>query len=160
MRFPIDEDLPRSAALSLGQAGHLADRVRDVGLRGRPDREIFQWAQKHRAVLVTGDMGFASTVDFPPGSHCRIVVLRFPYEASVASVNKELSLQSHCSPKGIFAASLLCRNPAGGYGFAGHRNPLFGCRERKLQARPSEIWWAESCANRKRLLALAGPGPA
>ena len=90
MRFPVDEYLPRSAALNLREAGHQADHVRDVGLRGRPDREVFQWAQDHQAVLVTGDIGFASTVTFPPGSHWRIVVLRFPNEASVASVNKEL----------------------------------------------------------------------
>ncbi|MEW5934646.1 MAG: DUF5615 family PIN-like protein [Bacillota bacterium] len=72
------------------QAGHQADHVRGVGLRGRPDREVFQWAQDHQAVLVTGDMGFASTVTFPLGSHWGIIVLRFPNEASVASVNKEL----------------------------------------------------------------------
>lgn len=32
---------PRSAALNLRQAGHQADHVRDVGLRGRPGREFF-----------------------------------------------------------------------------------------------------------------------
>jgi len=90
MRFLVDEDLPRSAALNLGQAGHLADHVRDVGLRGRPDREVFQWAQEQRSVLITGDMGFASTVTFPLGSHWGIIVLRFPNEASVASMNREL----------------------------------------------------------------------
>jgi predicted nuclease of predicted toxin-antitoxin system len=74
MRFLVDEDLPRSAALNLRQAGHQADHVRDVGLRGRPDREVFQWAQDHQPVLVTGDMGFASTVAFPLGSHWRIIV--------------------------------------------------------------------------------------
>ncbi|HHY93710.1 MAG TPA: hypothetical protein GX513_01675 [Firmicutes bacterium] len=41
-------------------------------------------------MVVTGDMGFASTVTFPLGSHWGVVVLRFPNEASVASVNKKL----------------------------------------------------------------------
>jgi len=90
MRFLVGEDLPRSAVLNLRQAGYQADHVRDVGLRGRPDREVFQWAQDHQAVLVTGDMGFASTVAFPLGSHWGIIVLRFPNEASVSSVNREL----------------------------------------------------------------------
>jgi len=112
MRFLIDEDLPRSA-VSLRQAGHLADHVRDVGLRGRPDREIFQWAQKHRAVLVTGDMGFASTVDFPPGSHCRIVVLRFPNEASVASVNKELLVAVSSLSEGDIRDFIVVPEPGG-----------------------------------------------
>lgn len=64
MRFLVDEDLPRSAALNLRQAGGQADHVRDVGLRGRPDREVFRWAQDHRAVLVTGAAGFAGLVSF------------------------------------------------------------------------------------------------
>jgi len=113
MRFLVDEDLPRSAALNLRQAGHQADHVRDVGLRGRPDREVFQWAQDQGAVLVTGDMGFASTVAFPLGSHGGIIVLRFPNEASVASMNRELLAAVRLLSENDVRGSVVVLEPGG-----------------------------------------------
>ena len=46
LRFLVDEDLPRSLARALRGAGHVAADVRDEGLRGEPDRRIFDVAQK------------------------------------------------------------------------------------------------------------------
>jgi len=43
-RFLIDEALPRSIARELRAAGHEADDVRDIGLRGQRDERIFQEA--------------------------------------------------------------------------------------------------------------------
>jgi len=113
MRFLIDEDLPRSAALGLMRAGHLADHVRDVGLRGASDHEVFEWAQEHQAVLVTGDMGFASAVAFPPGSHHGILVLRFPNEASVPSVNRELLVAVSSLSEEDIRGSIIVLEPGG-----------------------------------------------
>jgi len=36
-RFLVDEDMPRSTARTLREAGYVADDARDVGLRGRTD---------------------------------------------------------------------------------------------------------------------------
>ena len=43
-RFLVDEDMPRSTAVILRQAGYQAEDVRDVGLRGHTDEEIFAYA--------------------------------------------------------------------------------------------------------------------
>lgn len=86
----IDEDLPRSTAGALRQAGHTATDVRDVGLRGRSDDEVFVYAQARGLTLLTADMGFANILRFPLGTHAGIVVLRVPNELSTAELNRLL----------------------------------------------------------------------
>ena len=76
----VDENLPRSLGPALQQLGYTVKDVRDEGLRGRPDEEVFRFAQREKAILVTGDVGFADTLRFPLGSHHGIVVARLPNE--------------------------------------------------------------------------------
>ena len=89
-KFLIDEDMPRSVAVVLRQAGHAAEDVRDVGLRGRGDQEIFDYAQAQGAILITADKGFSNILRFPPGTHAGIVVVRVPNELPTLRVNDEL----------------------------------------------------------------------
>ncbi len=88
--FLVDEDMPRSTAAVLRQAGHSATDVRDVGLRGHSDAEVFAFAQSRRAALVTADKGFANVVSFPPGRHWGLIVLRVPNELPTRQVNQTL----------------------------------------------------------------------
>lgn len=88
--FLVDEDMPRSTAVALREAGHNALDVRDVGLRGHSDAEVFAFAQSQRAVLVSADKGFADTVTFVPGTHEGLVVLRLPNELPTREVNRQL----------------------------------------------------------------------
>ena len=88
--FLVDEDMPRSTALALRQAGYDAADVRDLGLRGATDPVVFAHAQRTDAVLVTEDKGFANALAFPPGSHAGIVVVRVPNELPTQAVNREL----------------------------------------------------------------------
>ena len=89
-RFLIDEDVPRSTAVALRDAGFHAEDVRDVGLRGHSDADVFAHAQTTGAVLVSCDKGFANTLAFPVGSHAGIIVIRIPDEASPSELNREL----------------------------------------------------------------------
>lgn len=89
-RFLIDEDMPRSTAVVLRNAGYEVEDVRDVGLRGHSDADVFAYAQTHGAVLVSCDKGFANTLAYPIGSHAGIVVVRIPDEAPPAELNHEL----------------------------------------------------------------------
>lgn len=88
--FLVDEDMPRSTARALRKAGHRAEDVRDVGLRGRSDAEVFDYAQRRGTILVTQDREFANLIKFPLGSHRGIIVLRVPNEFSTSRVNREL----------------------------------------------------------------------
>ncbi|MCW5793406.1 MAG: DUF5615 family PIN-like protein [Nitrospira sp.] len=48
----------------------------DVGLSGKPDEEVFAWAQQQSAVVVTFDEDFADGRSFPAQRHHGIVRLR------------------------------------------------------------------------------------
>lgn len=64
-RFLVDEDLPRSLAPALREAGFDTQDVRDVGLRGCSDAEVFARAQAEDRILLTADLGFANALAFP-----------------------------------------------------------------------------------------------
>jgi predicted nuclease of predicted toxin-antitoxin system len=82
-RFLIDENLPRSLAPRLREAGFEAVDIRDLGLRGKPDTEILEGALAHDAVLVTEDVGFVSLMrEHPTLKGC--VLVRLPNEWSTA----------------------------------------------------------------------------
>lgn len=90
-RFLIDEDLHRTLEETLIQLGHQASDVRDEGLRGASDNQVFQFAQEHNAVVITADLDFSNTVRFPIDSHHGIVILRFANELSTAAINAEVT---------------------------------------------------------------------
>lgn len=59
MRFLVDAQLPPALAQRLGEKGHFAAHVMDVGLDVATDRQIWAYASKRGAVLVTKDGDFA-----------------------------------------------------------------------------------------------------
>ena len=84
--FLVDENLPRSLAPRLREAGFEMQDFRDLGLRGAPDTEIFDTALLRGAVLLTGDLGFSRLLrTFPeaPG----IVLVRVPNDWSSSAIN-------------------------------------------------------------------------
>jgi predicted nuclease of predicted toxin-antitoxin system len=50
--------------------------VKEAKLDGRPDSEIFRWAQSRHAIVITYDEDFADARSFSLGSHYGIVRLR------------------------------------------------------------------------------------
>ena len=90
LKFLTDEDVPRSTARVLRDAGFDAVDVRDVGLRGRSDSEVFAYAQQERRILITCDMGFSNILHFPPGENEGILVVRIPDSEKVEKFNEEI----------------------------------------------------------------------
>jgi len=90
LKFVIDEDMPRSTARVLKANGFEALDVRDYGLRGKNDEEIFAFAQENNAALMTGDLGFGNLLHFPVGSHSGIVIAHFPNEMSSSELNNQI----------------------------------------------------------------------
>src|SRR5690348_13237113 len=76
-RFLIDDTLAETLLPALHAAGWQAEHTRDVGLRGRPDREIFAYAQGHQAAIVMQDHDLADGQRFPP-PHAGIVLVQLP----------------------------------------------------------------------------------
>ena len=92
--FLVDEDMPRSTTVALRQAGYGASDVREVGLRGHSDREVFDYAQARGAILVSADKGFANTLAFPLGTHAGLIVVRVPNEPA----DTEGERRASCAP--------------------------------------------------------------
>lgn len=91
MNAVIDEDLPRTLAETLSNLGFSVFDIRDHGLRGSSDDQIFNFAQKQKAVLFSGDLGFSNILTFPLGGHNGICILRFPNETSVQRIKGEVA---------------------------------------------------------------------
>ena len=89
-RFLVDEDVSRLITRSLEAAGYDTEDVRDVGLRARADQDVFLYAGKRGAILITADKGFANTFRFPLGTHHGIIVVRIPDELPTEVVTREL----------------------------------------------------------------------
>ncbi|HET9475996.1 MAG TPA: DUF5615 family PIN-like protein [Dehalococcoidia bacterium] len=91
-RFLVDEALPESLVLTLRQAGHDAEHVREAGMAGATDDEVFEHAQASSALLLTPDLEFGDTRRYPPGSHAGILVIRMPRVAAEAMVQEVMRL--------------------------------------------------------------------
>jgi predicted nuclease of predicted toxin-antitoxin system len=90
LRLLVDEDLPRSLAPALRAAGHIAADVRDEGLRGHPDADVFQFAQRQGLAVLTGDIEFGNQIVYPPAAHRGVVLTRFPNDLAGAILVKQI----------------------------------------------------------------------
>lgn len=90
LRFLTDEDVPRSTARVLRDAGFDALDVRDVGLRGKSDTRVYAYAQQEKRLLITCDMGFSNILKFPPTQSIGLLVIRIPDSESIDRFNHEV----------------------------------------------------------------------
>ena len=84
MKVKLDENVPRSAALALIDAGHDVDTVTEEGLTGAADDVVLAAATDHGRLLVTLDRGLADIRRHPPGAHAGVLVLRVNDQSATA----------------------------------------------------------------------------
>ena len=74
----LDQNVPRVIKhwLRVRRTRWTIYHTSDVALSGRPDEEIFAWAQQRHAVIITFDEDFADQRTFPIGFHAGIIRLR------------------------------------------------------------------------------------
>ena len=76
MRIKLDGNLPEGLAPLLAALGHDVDSVRDEGLAGFEDSEVWAAAQRDGRFLITQDLDFSDTRKFMPGTHHGILLVR------------------------------------------------------------------------------------
>lgn len=78
LRILMDQNVPHAITdwLRAIRPSWLVEHVLDVGLSGKSDREVFDWAQQHVAIVITFDEDFADRRLFPVGEHCGVIRLR------------------------------------------------------------------------------------
>jgi len=111
VKFLVDEDLPRSTSKILRDKGFKVLDSRDSGLRGKSDQEVFSFARKERAVILTGDLGFGNVLNFPLGSHFGIVIIHFPSEISATGLNQQISREFDNLTEDDFKGNLIILEP-------------------------------------------------
>jgi predicted nuclease of predicted toxin-antitoxin system len=80
MRIKVDECLPFECADVLRLQGHNVETVRDEGLQGSPDHEVWGAAQREKRFLVTTDLDFSDVRQYKPGEHAGVLLLRLGKE--------------------------------------------------------------------------------
>jgi predicted nuclease of predicted toxin-antitoxin system len=110
-KFVLDEDMPRSTGMILREHGYDVKDVRDYGLRGAEDEEIYRFAQREEAVILTHDRGFGNILRFPLGNHFGIVVANFPNEMSTMEINRYLLERFKDLSGGDFTGNLIVVEP-------------------------------------------------
>jgi len=75
MKFVLDENFPRRATELLQGLGHEVIDARDTDLAGSDDIDLFDFVQKHKAVLLTTDRDFFHTIPFLYQRHEGVVVI-------------------------------------------------------------------------------------
>ncbi len=76
MLLKLDENLGRSHAELLRNAGHEADRVHDQGLSGETDSTVWDRVCDEGRFFIALDLDFADIRRYQPGSHPGILLLR------------------------------------------------------------------------------------
>lgn len=92
MKIKLDENLPQSIAALLTALGHDIHTVREEGLSGCIDAQIWETSQYEQRFLITQDMDFSDVRQFVPGTHHGILLIRIgsPSRVSLASRIEEL----------------------------------------------------------------------
>lgn len=76
MRIKVDENLSVVIARELRSLGHDAEHVRDEGLTGAPDPEVWAAAQREQRFLITQDVRFTDLRVLGRESHSGLLLIR------------------------------------------------------------------------------------
>jgi predicted nuclease of predicted toxin-antitoxin system len=105
MNLMIDENMPRSLAGELSALGFNVQDVRDIGLPGHPDEEVFQMASAADALIITRDRGFTYEKNWPPDFTAGVIFVNLPDEAAASLINaKVLRLLTQRLPESLLGA--------------------------------------------------------
>jgi len=80
IKIKIDECLPHECADLMIQQGYNVETVRQEGLQGSADTEIWNAAQSEKRFLVTTDLDFSDMRRYEPGKHAGVLLLRLGKE--------------------------------------------------------------------------------
>jgi predicted nuclease of predicted toxin-antitoxin system len=76
VKIKLDENLPEALLGELAALGHDVDNVREEGLVGQVDPNIWRAAQAAQRFLITQDLDFSDIRQFAPGAHHGLMLVR------------------------------------------------------------------------------------
>ena len=75
MKFFLDENIPKSISSIILKSGHEFIDIRGSKKEGPPDIEIFQLAQKNKAIFIPTEKDIFNTIPFYFKSHFGIIII-------------------------------------------------------------------------------------
>jgi predicted nuclease of predicted toxin-antitoxin system len=84
MRFKLDENFGSRTQHLFREAGHDIHTVRDEGLQGCADEQLFAICAREGLCLVTLDLDFSDVTRFAPATSQGVVVIRPPRNPSLS----------------------------------------------------------------------------
>lgn len=104
----LDQNIPQGITAWLKELRPEWDveHVNQVGLAGKADAEVFQYAQTHRALVVTFDEDFGDARSHKLGSHAGIIRLRV-WPTTTAEVKAALLRLIDAVPEKEWPGSLM-----------------------------------------------------
>jgi predicted nuclease of predicted toxin-antitoxin system len=75
LHFIVDENLPSHLAYWLREKKHAATHVAFENLSSSPDKDIWTWAARHKAIEISKDQDFRNRVK--PGEGPRLIWIRW-----------------------------------------------------------------------------------
>ena len=105
MQLLIDENMPRSLRDELRALGFHVEDVRDIGLRGWPDDEVFRAATLADAIIITRDRGFTLERNWPDDFSAGVIFVNLPDDLSASLINaKVITLLTKRLPASLLGA--------------------------------------------------------
>jgi predicted nuclease of predicted toxin-antitoxin system len=89
-RFLLDENMPTVTARTLRARGHEVLGVWECGLAGKRDEEVYRYAMKDQAIIITRDRGFGHLCLRSEGVNPGVVIVTFPKEIPSDQMNRRL----------------------------------------------------------------------
>ncbi len=78
MHFKLDENADPRWRQPLEAEGHQVSTVAEENLRGTDDRTLATLCRQQGFCLITADLGFAQSLEYPPDEYAGLIVLRHP----------------------------------------------------------------------------------
>jgi predicted nuclease of predicted toxin-antitoxin system len=88
MKFKLDENFGTRTQQLFRDAGHQVQTVREQGLSGASDQDLYEVCRTEQFCMVTFDLDFSDVLRFPPQRTNGIVVIRVPKNPSVALLER------------------------------------------------------------------------
>ena len=81
LQFLIDENLSPHLARYLRRLQYRAKAIRELGLKGKSDEEVFSFCEKEKFIIITGDLDFGE-IFFRHFGNVSIVLLRSRFQST------------------------------------------------------------------------------